>query len=154
MLNSEPYRILSLDGGGAKGFYSLGALKELEAMLGRRLCQCFDLIFGTSTGAIIAALLALGYRVYEIHTLYKKHVPAIMRKRNRRVKSAALKHLAENVFEKRTFADVKAGIGIVATRCFDTTGDKHSTGVMALTGRRCEHLIELLATRHYLRSAW
>ncbi|MGH9770123.1 MAG: patatin-like phospholipase family protein [Candidatus Acidiferrales bacterium] len=114
--SSGPYLILSLDGGGAKGFYSLGVLKELEAMLGRRLCECFDLIFGTSTGAIIAALLALGYSVDEIHALYKKHVPAIMRKRNRRAKSAALKHLAENVFETRTFADVKTGIGIVATR--------------------------------------
>ena len=27
-------RILSLDGGGAKGFYTLGVLKQLEAMLG------------------------------------------------------------------------------------------------------------------------
>ena len=32
---------------------------EIEAMLlGRPLCEHFDLIFGTSTGAIIAALLA------------------------------------------------------------------------------------------------
>ena len=52
------YRILSLDGGGAKGFYTLGVLKEIEAMLGQRLCDRFDLIFGTSTGAIIAALLS------------------------------------------------------------------------------------------------
>lgn len=74
------------------------------------LCQCFDLIFGTSTGAIIAALLALDYRVDDIHALYKKHAPTIMRKRTRRSKSAALKHLAETVFEKRTFADVKTGV--------------------------------------------
>jgi patatin-like phospholipase/acyl hydrolase len=53
-------RILSLDGGGAKGFYTLGVLKEVEAKLGRKICEGFDLIFGTSTGAIIAALLALG----------------------------------------------------------------------------------------------
>ena len=30
----EPCRILSLDGGGAKGFYTLGVLKEIEAMAG------------------------------------------------------------------------------------------------------------------------
>ena len=52
----ELYRILSLDGGGAKGFYTLGVLKETEAMVGRPLCEAFDLMFGTSTGAIIAAL--------------------------------------------------------------------------------------------------
>src|ERR1700733_12704451 len=69
-------RVLSLDGGGAKGFYTLGILKEIEALVGRPLCESFDLIFGTSTGGIIAALLALGYGVDEIHKLYKEHVPA------------------------------------------------------------------------------
>lgn len=73
-----PCRLLSLDGGGAKGFYTLGVLKEIEAMLGQRLCERFDLIFGTSTGAIIAALLALGHSVDEIHALYREHVPAVM----------------------------------------------------------------------------
>jgi predicted acylesterase/phospholipase RssA len=112
---TAPCHILSLDGGGAKGFYTLGVLKEIEAMVGRPLCQCFDLIFGTSTGGIIAALLALGYQMDEIHTLYKEHVPAIMRSRTRSGKSEALSHLATTVFRDRTFADVKTGIGIVAT---------------------------------------
>ena len=54
-------RILALDGGGAKGFYTLGVLKEIEAMVGCPLHQKFDLVFGTSTGAIIASLIALGH---------------------------------------------------------------------------------------------
>lgn len=112
---SKPYCILSLDGGGAKGFYTLGVLKQIEALAGRTLSEIFDLIFGTSTGAIIAGLLALGYRVDEVHRLYKKHVPTIMRRRGRHSKSAALKHLAKEVFGDRTFLDVKTGIGIVAT---------------------------------------
>ena len=49
------FRILSLDGGGAKGFYTLGVLKEVEALVGVPLCEKFDLVYGTSTGAIIAA---------------------------------------------------------------------------------------------------
>lgn len=61
-LAERPCRILSLDGGGAKGFYTLGVLKGIEGMLGgARLCERFDLVFGTSTGSIIAALIALGY---------------------------------------------------------------------------------------------
>ena len=32
---SELCRILGLDGGGAKGFYTLGILRELEALTGR-----------------------------------------------------------------------------------------------------------------------
>jgi len=110
------YRILSLDGGGAKGFYTLGALKEIEGMLKCPLYQCFDLIFGTSTGSIIAALLALGFEVDEIHTLYRKHVPAVMRPWLASAKSDALRTLAKDVFGDATFSDVKTGIGIVATK--------------------------------------
>jgi predicted patatin/cPLA2 family phospholipase len=114
---ASPFRILSLDGGGAKGFYTLGVLNEIEAMLGRRpLCECFDLIFGTSTGAIIAALLGLGESVGEVHKLYKAHVPVVMRRRTRRGKSEALAHLAREVFGDKKFTDVKTGVGIVATR--------------------------------------
>ena len=36
------YRILSLDGGGAKGFYTLGVLKETEAMMNCPLYKRFD----------------------------------------------------------------------------------------------------------------
>jgi predicted acylesterase/phospholipase RssA len=115
-MSSDPCRILSLDGGGAKGFYTLGVLKEIEALSGRPLCECFSLIFGTSTGGIIAALLALGHGVDDVHKLYKDHVPAIMGRRTRRGKSAALAHLAKTIFGDRTFADVKTGVGIVATR--------------------------------------
>ncbi len=114
--STKPCRLLSLDGGGAKGFYTLGVLKEIEALVGEPLCQRFDLIFGTSTGAIIAALLALGHTVDEIHALYKQHVPAIMRCHTAEGRTRALADLGKAVFGKRTFADVRTGLGIVATR--------------------------------------
>ncbi len=116
LASTDPCRVLSLDGGGAKGFYTLGVLKEIEAVAGRPLCECFALIFGTSTGGIIGALLALGYRVDDIYKLYKEHVPGIMRHKKARGRSTALAHLANTVFGDRTFADVKTGVGIVATR--------------------------------------
>lgn len=109
-------RVLSLDGGGAKGFYTLGALHALEQMLGCPLYKRFDLIFGTSTGAIIAALLALGCDVEKIHETYKKYVPTIMGKDSPEEKSAALKQLAGEVFKDAKFTEVKTGIGIVATK--------------------------------------
>ena len=68
------FRVLSLDGGGAKGFYTSGALKEIEALVGCRLYEKFDLIYGTSTGAIIGAMLGLGKTVDEIEALYRTHV--------------------------------------------------------------------------------
>ena len=109
-------RILSLDGGGAKGFYTLGVLKEIEAMLNCPLYKRFDIVFGTSTGAIIASLIALGYEVDKIHYLYKRHVPTVMEERSPSGKSAALGKLSNEVFQDNTFTDVKTGIGIVATK--------------------------------------
>lgn len=112
----RPCRILSLDGGGAKGFYSLGVLREIEGMVKCPLYEKFDLIFGTSTGAIIAALLALGKSVSEISDLYEAHVPTVMKKRTRAAKSAALLELGDIVFGDAMFAGMKTGVGIVTTR--------------------------------------
>src|SRR4051812_32691632 len=98
-------RILSLDGGGAKGFYTLGVLRELEAIIEGPIWQNFDLIFGTSTGAIIAALLGLGCTTAEVHELYQEHVPTIMRRRTRGGRSAALQELASKVFAGKAFTD-------------------------------------------------
>src|SRR3981189_1012370 len=88
-------RILSLDGGGAKGFYTLGVLREIEGLIGCKFHERFDLIFGTSTGAIIAALLGLGKTIKEISSLYEEHVPTVMSKKNRHDKSQALAVLAD-----------------------------------------------------------
>src|SRR5690606_26065879 len=107
------YRILCLDGGGAKGFYSLGVLREVEAMIGCPIYQCFDLIFGTSTGSIIGTLLAQGKSVAVIHELYKTHVPMVMTCKKPAQKSAALEKLANEIFKDSKFDDVKTGIGVV-----------------------------------------
>jgi patatin-like phospholipase/acyl hydrolase len=113
---AKPYRILSLDGGGAKGFYTLGALREIEGLIKSPLCEGFDMIFGTSTGAIIAALLALGRSVDDIHALYTQYVPEIMSRWTRSGRSEALRTLATEVFGDAKFADVKTRIGIVAAK--------------------------------------
>jgi uncharacterized protein len=72
-------RVLALDGGGIHGLFTLEVLAELERQLraahggGRadyRLCESFDLVAGTSTGGIIAAMLAFGFPVSEVVELY------------------------------------------------------------------------------------
>jgi uncharacterized protein len=111
-----PVRILSLDGGGAKGFYTLGILREIEAMIACPIHEKFDLVFGTSTGAIIASMLSLGKSVEEIHATYANHVPTVMGKSTPGEKSKALSELAEEVYRDATFTDMKTKVGIVATR--------------------------------------
>src|SRR5882672_6514694 len=76
--DGTPKRILALDGGGLRGILTLEILARIEKVLGERygrddtfrLCHYFDLIAGTSTGAIIAAALALGMKVEEISKMY------------------------------------------------------------------------------------
>jgi hypothetical protein len=73
-----PKRILSLDGGGLRGMMTVQVLRKIETLLQERfekklrLCDYFDLIAGTSTGAIIAGGLSLGMSVDEIEKKYKE----------------------------------------------------------------------------------
>ncbi len=115
----KPYRILSLDGGGAKGFYTLGVLDEIEKNTGKPICESFDLIFGTSTGSIIAVLLARGESVGEILKLYNNHVPKVMKGNKAKTRSKALNDLANDIFKDTTISSFKTGIGIVATNWKD-----------------------------------
>ena len=109
-------RILSLDGGGAKGFYTLGVLGEVEAMLPYPIHETFDIIFGTSTGSIIATLLATGKTVKEIHGLYCEHVPEIMRAKKAGERTRRLHQVGEAVFGDDGFDTVLTGLGIVSTK--------------------------------------
>lgn len=116
---SAPFRILSLDGGGAKGFYTIGVISEIESMIGSPICEAFDLIFGTSTGAIIAALLARGEKVETVRSLYEQHVPTIMKSSNTRTRTLALHELAQSVFRDEHCDVFKTRICIVATNWKD-----------------------------------
>jgi uncharacterized protein len=116
LAHEKPFRVLTLDGGGAKGFYTLGVLREVEAMLGKPIHESFDLIFGTSTGAIIGSLLAIGTKVTDIHRLYREHVPGVMRPKRKELRSAALKKLGDEIFQQLKFDAVKTGLGVVATQ--------------------------------------
>lgn len=76
------FKVLSIDGGGIKGVYSAAMLRELERALARqpgapRLHQYFDLICGTSTGALIALALAAGRTCEEILAEYLACGPEI-----------------------------------------------------------------------------
>lgn len=83
-----PKRILSLDGGGIRGCSTIGFLEEVEKIVRERmhakatLSDYFDLIGGTSTGAIISALLALGKSVAEVKSRYLELGPDVFSRRS------------------------------------------------------------------------
>jgi len=74
-------RLLSLDGGGVRGALTVAFLERIEALLKERhgqevrLGDYFDLVGGTSTGAVIAGALALGHRTAEVKDFYLKLAP-------------------------------------------------------------------------------
>lgn len=80
-------RILSLDGGGVKGMLTLGLLSRLEEVLRERegrpdlvLADYFDMIGGTSVGAILATQLALGAEVKDVKAVFEDWCPSIFRR--------------------------------------------------------------------------
>ena len=90
-------------------------------MLGRPLHECFDLVYGTSTGSIIASLICLGHSVDEIHALYREHVVKVMGEWLPSSKSEALHRLATQIFGDKLFTDFLTDVGIVSTRwAFET----------------------------------
>jgi predicted acylesterase/phospholipase RssA len=94
-------RILTLDGGGIHGVLTLQILKKIEQELAPRyahqksrfvLADHFHLIAGTSTGAIIASMLAWGASTEEIEQFYVEKSPEIF------VASSMMRRLIYNRF--------------------------------------------------------
>jgi predicted acylesterase/phospholipase RssA len=122
-----PKRMLSLDGGGVRGAIAIGFLERLESLIeeieGRRtlLCDWFDFIGGTSTGAIIAAALALGYRAAEVRKFYHALGPRVFRRSFWRIEGLMSK------FDRRNLiSELK---GILGDRTLDS--DDLRTGLVS-----------------------
>lgn len=67
---------LSLDGGGSRALRTLQILKYIEAKTGKRVYALFDLLIGSSTGAILALALAQ-MSATEAEVMYLKLCPKI-----------------------------------------------------------------------------
>src|SRR5215212_7035019 len=131
----DDFRILSLDGGGAKGVYTLGILKEVEALAKKNLYEEFDLIYGTSTGSIIAALLALGHSIEEITKLYFDLIPDVMQHKRKSGRTEALKKNAYEILGDKCFDAFRTDIGIVTTHYDQTRPMVFKSSVKQVHGR-------------------
>ena len=68
--------ILSIDGGGMRGVLCIALLAELESMTGKPIYEMFDMVGGTSAGAIIAAGIGIHMSAQDILTqIYKDRLP-------------------------------------------------------------------------------
>lgn len=113
------HRLLAVDGGGLRGAFSLGVLGCMEQTLKRvtgagddfRLSSYFDFIGGTSTGALIATGLALGWSVDEIKDKYLRLGREVFSPRFAPLRlwskypGGPLRQQLEKEFGQRTFGD-------------------------------------------------
>lgn len=76
MAERRVYRILALDGGGVRGFFTALLIARLAEARPLWLEQT-DFVAGTSTGAIIALSLAMGMRPREIAAIYENEANRI-----------------------------------------------------------------------------
>jgi hypothetical protein len=126
-----PKRILALDGGGVRGALTVAFLERIEAVLRERLGQqvrlgdWFDLIGGTSTGAVIAGALALGFSASDVRDFYLRLAPRVFKRPFWRIQglqakfdAEALRQEIESIVRDRTLdsPDLITGLGIVTKR--------------------------------------
>ena len=126
-----PKQLLSLDGGGVRGAIAVAFLERIETLLqqryGRDFClgEHFDLVGGTSTGAIMACALALGIQTAQIKNFYLKLIPFAFKRQWWRIPvlrakfdATSLRRKIEEVVGSRTLSspDLITGLCIITKR--------------------------------------
>ena len=102
---------LSLGGGGAKGYFHIGALSAFV--------ECgikFNAVAGTSIGSIIGATYALGYSPTDMFSLVKEmgiFKPTFFI--SAKMKGLSLEKIIEKVLGERSFSELKVPFTAVAT---------------------------------------
>lgn len=72
--SDQPFKILSLDGGGIRGLYGACLLAQIEREItqGEAIANYFDMIAGTSTGGILSLGLGLTIPAGRMESLYRQ----------------------------------------------------------------------------------
>lgn len=114
---SDPFYILSIDGGGLRGAFAAHVLQRVEDELQVAWRDQFGLMAGTSTGAILAAGLACGQTAQALAKFYRASGPMVFpsgpfarlpawRLFKSRYSSSTLKETLDSVFRDATLGQV------------------------------------------------
>ncbi len=157
-MNKE-LKVLTLDGGGVRGYLSAKILANIEQLLNEanneniNIGQRFDLIAGTSTGGIIACALSIGKSAKEIFNLYETLIPEVFIPQNNGIfqskySSEILKEKLDDILGRNTLADVITDLCITSVDVENSSPRFHKSSYFGRnTIRLDEKLIDLaLAT--------
>lgn len=89
-------KILQIDGGGIKGIIPSVICDHIEKSKNKKICDIFNLIIGTSSGAILGGALAAGVDAEKIKDIYINEGPKLF-------KSKYLLHLTTPQYERDKF---------------------------------------------------
>ncbi|MEL7519041.1 MAG: CBASS cGAMP-activated phospholipase [Pseudomonadota bacterium] len=78
--DGQRFQVLALSGGGYRGLYSASVLATCEAQFKTQVKDRFDLIAGTSIGALLSAALACGVPAKTVVEKFMHHGPKIFPK--------------------------------------------------------------------------
>ncbi len=101
----ETFQVLAFDGGGIRGAFGTAVIAALEEKLGKPITDYFDLVAGTSTGAILGAGIAHGMSGQQLVSFYTNHGEEIFHPRDAFAPKSwvkAIYPLVKYVFSKRT----------------------------------------------------
>jgi calcium-independent phospholipase A2-gamma len=141
-------RILCLDGGGSRGMTSVIAVNEMvKAMGGVEVADCFDLVVGTSTGAIIAFLIGLKRESSEKAVdRYDVLIPAIFTKP---ALSTPLLLFTTATYDEAPFMTVLSDILGDTTSMLDSRADPTVPYVFAVTSKMSSTPTHVALFRNY-----
>ena len=123
MQNTNTFRILALDGGGTRGIYTAQLLAKIEQAFQIRIKTCFDLIAGTSTGAIIAGAAVSDIPMQDIVELFETETPYIFRRRWYRIPLFLSKYPSEKLAQILAVHIPATPLGEVATPLMITSSE-------------------------------
>ncbi len=75
------FKVLEIDGGGIKGIIEATICQKIEEQTGKKICDIFQLITGTSTGAILGGCLAAGVKANDLVNFYLQDGPRLFTRR-------------------------------------------------------------------------
>lgn len=122
-MEEREFKILCIDGGGARGIYPAHILKRIQEELKIDFLEEFDLIAGTSTGSIIAAGIACELPLDTICSMYENMTEKIFKKRfmsgngiiTSKYSNEELKKILEQNFGNKKMGELKIKLLIPST---------------------------------------